>query len=204
MPTSIPPPPGVIVLGSASPRRREILESRGASFVVHVAAIDEAVHPGEDPDGYLTRVVRAKLVAVRAGLPADVRGRAKAILVADTSVIVGGAILGKPADADEACAMIERLAGRTHEVHTRFTLAGIAAESPIHEETVVTRVTMRSITHARALAYAASGEGMDKAGGYAVQGRAAAFVRRIEGSYANVVGLPACEVAVALEARGLR
>ncbi len=96
--------------------------------------------------------------------------------------------------------MILLLAGRSHEVHTRFLLA---SQGAIHEETVVTKVTFRPLTKARARAYAETGEGLDKAGGYAVQGLASAFVSRIEGSYSNVVGLPACEVMMALEARGM-
>ncbi len=95
--------------------------------------------------------------------------------------------------------MIERLAGATHEVHTRFALASIEAGAFLHEETVRTEVTFRAVDHARALAYAESGEGLDKAGAYAVQGMASAFVSRICGSYSNVVGLPACELSVAIE-----
>jgi septum formation protein len=192
--------PRLVVLGSASPRRREILESLRVPHVVFAAAVDEDVLPGERPDAYLVRVVRAKLVAVRAALPADLRARATAILVADTSVLVGDAILGKPADAHDARRMIERLAGRTHEVHTRFALASVDAAGFLHEETVRTRVTFRALTPGAVRAYAESGEGMDKAGGYAVQGLGAGLVARIEGSYTNVVGLPACEVVVALEA----
>lgn len=100
--------------------------------------------------------------------------------------------------------MIARLAGRTHEVWTRFAIG--AAEAPartLHEETVSTRVTFRPLTSERVRAYVASGEGMDKAGAYAIQGRGAGLVSRIEGSYSNVVGLPACEVMVALERLGL-
>jgi septum formation protein len=201
-----------VILGSGSPRRREILASLGVAYVVHVAAVDEDVFHGETPEGYLVRVVRAKLEAVRAALPDALRARASAVLVADTSVIVAGhegpAILGKPVDAAEALRMIEQLAGATHEVHTRFAIASVSlTESPgafLHEETVRTWVTFRTLTPARARAYAESGEGLDKAGGYAVQGMGAAFVARIDGSYSNVVGLPACEVAVALEQLGLR
>lgn len=200
-----------LVLGSGSPRRREILGNLRVPFVVHVAPADESTRPGEDAGAYLHRVVRAKLEAVchafAAGAPevlaAVVRG-ASAVLVADTSVIDAGAILGKPASEAEAEAMIARLAGRTHEVWTRFAIG--AAESParvLHEETVVTRVTFRPLTPARIRAYAESGEGSDKAGAYAVQGLGAGLVSRIEGSYMNVVGLPACEVLVALESLGL-
>ena len=193
-----------LVLGSASPRRREILENGRIPHVVFGAPADETVHPGEAPDAYLERVVLAKLAAVRARIPPDLAARAAVVLVADTSVIDGDAILGKPANVIEAEAMIARLAGKAHEVHTRFAIgASTGRAAPLHAETVVTRVTFRHLSAADARAYAASGEGMDKAGGYAVQGLGAAFVSRIDGSYTNVVGLPACEVVVALSALGL-
>jgi septum formation protein len=183
-----------LVLGSGSPRRREILGSLGVPFVVRAADVDETVRAGEAADAYLARIVDAKLAAVRAAGPGE------AILVADTSVIEGGAILGKPASVDEAEEMIERLAGRTHEVHTRFAIGSATA---VHAETVITRVTFRTLSRAQIRSYAESGEGTDKAGAYAVQGRGAGLVSRIEGSYSNVVGLPACEVLIALERLGL-
>lgn len=195
-----------VLLGSGSPRRREILTNLRVSFIVHVAGADESTRPDEGAAAYLERVVRAKLLAVTQALP-DLSTRASAVLVADTSVIDRGSILGKPADVDEAEAMIARLAGRTHEVWTRFAIgaavAGPPLPAPLHEQTVITRVTFRTLTPARIRAYAESGEGMDKAGGYAVQGLGAGLVARIEGSYTNVVGLPACEVLVALEGLGL-
>ena len=187
------------------------MESLRVAHVVFVAAVNEDVGASETPSAYLERIVRAKLAAVRSALPSELEARASAILVADTSVIVpaksGEIILGKPADVEEAYQMIARLAGTTHEVHTRFALASVsvapAADAYLHEQTVCTRVTFRELRPADLRAYAESGEGRDKAGGYAVQGMAAAFVTRIDGSYSNVVGLPACEVAVALEERDL-
>jgi septum formation protein len=207
-----------LVLGSGSPRRREILANLGVPFVVHVAGADETIEDGELPQAYLERVVRAKLAAVgevytpTSGSPVAPRDvvSTTAVLVADTSVIDGVTILGKPADLDEAEAMIARLAGRTHEVWTRFAIArvdaiGAPARTLVvaHEETVITRVTFRALSAAQVRAYAVTGEGLDKAGGYAVQGRGAGIVARVEGSYTNVVGLPACELLVALEALGL-
>jgi septum formation protein len=189
-----------LVLGSGSPRRREILDSLRVPHVVLVADADETVLAGENADAYLERVVLAKLAGVRAKLHGERRGAV--ILVADTSVIVDGAILGKPASDADGLAMIERLAGRTHEVHTRFAI-GTGDAAPLHAETVITRVTFRPLGAGEARAYVASGEGKDKAGGYAVQGLGASFTQRIDGSYANVVGLPACEVAVALRRLGL-
>ena len=192
----------MIILGSASPRRREILESLGVPHVVFVASIDEDVLPGEHVDAYLVRIVRAKLAAVRATLPGDLRTTARAILVADTSVIATGegeVVLGKPKDEADALRMVTCLEGTTHEVHTRFALASVEDGAFLHEETVRTKVTFRPLTAARLQAYAATGEGMDKAGAYAIQGLGSALIARVEGSYSNVVGLPACELSVALE-----
>ena len=198
-----------LLLGSGSPRRREILANLRIPFVVHVVPADESTRPGEGAAAYLQRIVHAKLEAVAtafaagSGAPEEVRTTA-AVLVADTSVIDDGAILGKPEGLEEAEAMIARLAGRTHEVWTRFAIgAPESAARFLHEETVITRVTFRALTAAHVRAYAESGEGSDKAGGYAVQGLGAGLVARIDGSYTNVVGLPACEVVVALEGLGL-
>jgi septum formation protein len=190
-----------LVLGSASPRRREMIALLGVPFVVRTADADESQRAGEAPGAYLERVARAKLDAVRASLG---DAPAAGILVADTIVVApGGAILGKPRDDDEARAMIERLAGATHEVSTRFLLgAPRPGDAVAHAQTVTTRVTFRAVSPAEVRAYAATGEGRDKAGAYAVQGRAAAFVERIDGSYSSVVGLPLCEVVVAMRAVG--
>lgn len=189
-----------LVLGSSSPRRREMMAMLGVPFVVRTANVDESMHAGEDPRAYLERVTLAKLDAVRSGSGADATG----VLVADTIVIApDGGVLGKPRDDDEARAMIERLAGATHEVSTRFLLAPAAPSAPaLHAQTVTTRVTMRTVTRDEASGYAATGEGRDKAGAYAVQGRAAAFIERLDGSYTSVVGLPLSEVVVAMRALG--
>ncbi|HRH00304.1 MAG TPA: Maf family protein [Polyangiaceae bacterium] len=192
-----------LVLGSGSPRRREILAAIGVPFVVHKVEANEDVLPGESALVYLDRVTRAKLDAVSSTLPEDLGDRAGAVLVADTSVVLDGEVLGKPESEEGARRMIARLAGRSHEVCTRFVLAH-ATGAVAHAETVITRVTFRALSPAQVDAYAASGEGTDKAGAYAVQGLGGALVSRIEGSYSNVVGLPACEVAVALERLGLR
>jgi septum formation protein len=157
--------------------------------------VDERVLEGEGVDAYLARVARAKLDAAREGAPPE-----RAVLVADTTVVLDGAILGKPGDVAEAGRMIARLAGRVHEVKTRFA---IAAGALLHEETVTTAVTFRALSETQIRAYAESREGLDKAGAYAVQGLGGGIVSRISGSYTNVVGLPACEVVVALAALGL-
>jgi septum formation protein len=167
-------------------------------FVVLPAEVDEAPREGEPPGPYLLRVVDAKLAAVRAAAPAD----SAAVLVADTVVVGSGdAILGKPRDDAEALSMLTRLSGVVHEVSTRYCLApASASEPPWRAETVTTRVTFRALGRDEIEAYVATGEGKDKAGAYAIQGAAAGFVRRIEGSYTNVVGLPLCEVVEALRA----
>lgn len=207
-----------LLLASGSPRRREILQTLGIPHKVGAPPnVDESVLPGETPDTYLDRIVRRKLQFACIDLVAPsetlgdtlrnielVAGSVAVVLVADTSVIDRDVILGKPRSLDEAEAMLARLAGRTHEVHTCFALGepdvrGLA----LHVETVRTRVTFRALSDARIQAYAASGEGFDKAGAYAIQGRAAGFVSRIEGSYSNVVGLPASELVAALESLGL-
>jgi septum formation protein len=198
-------PSSPLILGSGSPRRREILTRAGVPFVVLVGDANEEVLPREAVEAYLARVVLAKLGAVRVRARAggeDLAGRA--ILVADTSVVDGEDILGKPVDEAEALAMITRLSARTHEVRTRFALAEATGDAaPLVAETVVTRVTFRAITPEEARAYVASGEGRDKAGGYAVQGGAGPFVERIDGSYSNVVGLPEEAVSRALSSAGL-
>jgi septum formation protein len=205
-----------MLLASGSPRRREILHQLRIPHLVSApAGVDESVRDGEHAGAYLERVVRAKLEAActvfgptEAAMGDTLRGVNVAaasivVLVADTSVIVDGAILGKPESLAEAESMIARLAGRTHEVWTRFALGGPSNEAKVlHAETVVTRVTFRALTPERVRRYAESGEGDDKAGAYAVQGLGAALVARIEGSYSNVVGLPAAEVVVALETLG--
>ncbi len=197
-----------LVLGSRSPRRLEILISLGVPCEVRPADVDEAVAVDEPAGPYLERVCAAKLAAAGAAL-----GVPRVVLVADTSVIVDGDILGKPANAEEAAAMIARLAGRSHEVWTRFAIGASSdreaearrreAADLLHAETVRTRVAFRALSVGAIRRYAATGEGLDKAGAYAIQGKGSGLVSRIEGSYTNVVGLPACEVSVALERLGL-
>jgi septum formation protein len=191
-----------LVLGSASPRRRDLLATLGVPFVVCSADVDESVHEGEAPQAYVERVALAKLRAVCARYP----GKESGVLVADTIVIAPDlALLGKPRDDDEGRAMLERLAGATHQVSTRFVLAASslhAEAQPDHAQTVTTQVTFRALLPSEIRAYVASGEGRDKAGSYAAQGNAAAFVERIDGSFTGVVGLPVCEVVLALRALG--
>jgi septum formation protein len=189
-----------VVLGSASPRRREMFASLGVPFIVRAPDVDETPAPGEPADRYIERVVDAKLANVRAGDLGDAEG----VLVADTVVVApGGAILGKPRNDADARSMLERLSGVAHHVSTRFILAPAArGQPPWNVQTVTTQVVFRALDAGEIDAYVATGEGRDKAGAYAVQGAASAFVTRIEGSYTGVVGLPLAEVVAALRARG--
>ncbi len=185
-------------LGSASPRRREILTGLGVPIVVAPADVVEDVESGEGPLEYLTRIVDKKLraVAERPDLPSGA-----SILVADTTVVIDDAILGKPRDAEEAASLVGKLVGRTHVVYTRYAIADGARV--VKARTVASRVTMRAASADEVRRYAETGEGLDKAGAYAVQGIGAFLIERIEGSYSNVVGLPACEVIQDLVDAGL-
>jgi septum formation protein len=190
-----------LLLGSASPRRRDILAGLGLPIAVLPADVVEDVLPGEPPLSYLERVVSDKLAAVAAraaGLTFS------AILVADTSVVIGERILGKPRDVAEAEQLLSALVGRTHVVYTRYAVATAAkAATPICARTVASQVTMRAASPDEVRRYAATGEGLDKAGAYAVQGIGTFLIERIDGSYSNVVGLPACEVVSDLVQNGL-
>ncbi|MBL9026961.1 MAG: septum formation protein Maf [Myxococcales bacterium] len=188
-----------LLLASASPRRRELLERVGLPLVVLAVDVDETPLPAEPAAAYVERVTLAKLAA--AGQAASARGIGHAAcLVADTTVVVDGAILGKPADASEGAAMIRAIAGRAHEVSTRFAIALAGQAGVAHAQTVTTRVHVRALDEDFIARYVATGEGRDKAGGYAIQGLFSSAIPRIEGSYTNVVGLPVSEVVEALEA----
>ena len=187
-----------LVLGSASPRRRELLGLVGIPVTVVAAPVDERVGEGEEPAAYLQRIVAVKLAAAR---QASLSLASPGVLVADTIVLLDGEVLGKPENREVGAAMLTRLSGRAHEVRTRFALR--AAAGLEHAQTVSTAVFFRQLSADEIARYAASGDGLDKAGGYAIQGLGSFAVTRIEGSYANVVGLPVCEVVVALKRLGL-
>jgi septum formation protein len=181
-----------LLLGSASPRRRDILTGLGLPIHVLPADVLEDVLPGEAPLAYLERVVSDKLSAVAARSAGVTFG---AVLVADTSVVLGERILGKPRDVAEAEELLSLLVGRTHVVYTRYAIA--RADEPgvaVCARTVASQVTMRPASSDEVRRYAATKEGLDKAGAYAVQGIGTFLIERIDGSYSNVVGLPACEV----------
>jgi septum formation protein len=191
-----------LILGSGSPRRREILSGLGIPLRIVVGSVDETPRPAEAVHEYLSRVVADKLDAALGKLP---RGDAvPAVLVADTIVVVDGEILGKPRDVGEAAQLVSRLVGRSHVVRTRYAIQeGRAPGGPRVERTVESLVTMRAAGSDVVARYAATGEGLDKAGAYAAQGIGAFLVEKIDGSFSNVVGLPACEVARDLVEMGL-
>jgi septum formation protein len=176
-----------LILASASPRRAELLRLAGFDFDVVPADVDEAVRPGEAPVDYVRRLAGAKAAAVRLRHPGW-----NIVLGADTAVVVDGMILGKPRDDDDARAMLQRLAGRSHEVMTGVSLRNEHTEL---DAVVTTRVTFSPLSDEDIAAYVASGEGRDKAGAYAIQGLASRFIPSIDGSYSNVVGLPVALVA---------
>jgi septum formation protein len=189
-----------LVLASASPRRRELLERLGLVLQVIPADVDEAPQTGELAGAYVRRISIAKCDKVSDASPPDeTDGPKLAVLGADTTVVVDATILGKPSDEREARAMLARLAGRRHEV---ITGTSVRFGGRRIERAVTTLVALRALQSAELDAYVASGEWRGKAGGYAVQGIAAAFVTDLRGSVTNVIGLPLAEVLADLLALG--
>jgi len=186
----------MLVLASASPRRRELLTQAGYDFEVCPANIPEQRRPGEGPIDFVTRLAREKAQFVFDRL--QTRAEPTLVLGADTIVVVADQILGKPRDAADAARMLRLLSGRAHHVLTGVCL--LAADG-IEVAVETTAVTMRELADERIAAYIATGEPMDKAGAYAIQGRAARWIPRVEGCYFNVVGLPLARVASMIEAR---
>lgn len=186
-----------LILASASPRRRELLAQAGFTFEVHPAHINEDLHAGEDPIDYVVRLAREKAEAVYAQT-ADTDA---VTLGADTTVTLDGHILAKPEDAADAARMLRLLSGRTHRVIT-----GVAIASSIGVEVAaeVTGVQFLTLSDDEIAAYIETGEPMDKAGAYGIQGYAAKWIPRIEGCYFNVVGLPLAMVSTMLEMHHLR
>ncbi len=179
-----------LVLASQSPRRRELLSQLGILAEVRPAHADEAVHPGEAARDYVLRVARDKARAV----PGDV------VLAADTAVVLGGEVLGKPRDAEDARRMLRALSGTRHEVLTGVCVRRGATE---HTAVVAAQVRLDPLTDAQIDWYVATGEPLDKAGAYAIQGIAGAFVRELRGSVSNVIGLPLAETLGLLREAGV-
>lgn len=188
-----------IYLASASPRRQELLQQMGIRFEALPSNVLETRAPGESPEVYVQRVAADKarfvshLIATRA-LPA------RPVLGADTEVLLDGVILGKPGDAEHAAGMLRLLSGRTHQV-----LSGVCVihAGVTHEALSESRVTFAELGEADIAAYVATGEPLGKAGGYAIQGRGAVYIERLEGSYSGVMGLPIFETARLLRAAGI-
>ncbi|HUU00874.1 MAG TPA: Maf family protein [Myxococcota bacterium] len=186
----------MLVLASASPRRKELLAMAGVSFIVIPAGIAERPLPGEGAGSFSARAAREKAQAVR-------RREASAwVLGADTTVVLDGAILGKPADENEAGRMLRALSGREHRVLTAVAL--LKPDGALFGERLLqTRVRFRRLSEALIECYTATGEPRDKAGAYGIQGRGAMLVESIDGSYTNIVGLPLPETLEMLEDAGL-
>jgi nucleoside triphosphate pyrophosphatase len=185
----------MIYLASASPRRRELLRQLGVRFEAVAPDVVEALHDGESAFDYVLRLANAK--SRRGAELAHARGwAARPVLGADTEVVLDGEILGKPADRAHALDMLGRLSGRTHQVLTAISL--------LHQDEISAAVSDNRVTFASLLSsdidrYWDTGEPVDKAGGYAIQGAGAAFIARIEGSYSGIVGLPLYELAQLLK-----
>jgi septum formation protein len=184
-----------LVLASGSPRRRDFLSELGLQFLVTTAAVDEGGRPGEVPEAFVRRLASEKAWAVAKHHPDHV------ILGADTVVVRDGCLLGKPLNRREAEEILTSLSGRWHEVWTGFALC---CQQPRFEQVaaVVTRVRFADLSPAVIAAYAASGDGDDKAGAYGIQSGGAFLVAEISGSYTNVIGLPVAEVVAALHEIG--
>lgn len=178
------------ILASASPRRADLLRSAGLNFEVIPAQVDESALPGEAPADLVVRLSRLKAAAIFDAYPEAL------VLGADTVVVSKGMLLGKPADAEEANKMLNALSGETHQVLTGFSI--FRPDRPCHQQLCSTHVTFRRLADEEVQVYVDSGEPLDKAGAYGIQGNAAAFVKSIDGSYTNVVGLPLAEVVEAL------
>lgn len=195
--------PPVLYLASQSPRRLELLQQIGISCPVIVADIDETVQNRELPEDY---VVRLAIEKAKAGWNL-VSSHNKAVLGSDTAVVIHGKILGKPDDASDAKRMLQLLSGQTHQVMTAVALATRSADSVVPEVNYVINindVSFKVLSDKEISDYVATGEGLDKAGAYAIQGFAAAFICHLSGSYSGVMGLPLYETVELLEKAGIR
>ncbi|HEX5539736.1 MAG TPA: Maf family protein [Methylophilaceae bacterium] len=189
----------VIYLASRSPRRADILQQLGVQFTVLPSDIDESQLAGEQPEAYVLRLATQKAQAC-AKLVNTNGMRDLPILAADTTVSLDGLILGKPVDDEDARNMLRRLSGSWHEVHSGV---GLATQQGVVSAISSTRVQMAELSDAMIAAYIATGEPRDKAGAYGIQGLAGTFIRRIEGSYSGVMGLPIYETAELLGEAGI-
>lgn len=189
--------PTLIYLASRSPRRVELLNQIGFTCETLPADIDEAQFSNESPESYVIRLAQQKAQACLLGL--NVEQRARPILAADTTVVLAGEVLGKPENDDDARRMLGMLSGSLHQVHTAVALA---FNNEIEVVLSTTIVEMMELSEAQIDAYIATGEHRDKAGSYGIQGAAGAWIKRINGSYSGVMGLPVYETAALLRAQG--
>lgn len=185
----------VVCLASVSPRRRELLTQIGVPHIIIAADIDETAQPGELPRDYVTRMARQKALTVR-----DRGATALPVLAADTTVVLDDVIYGKPRDRADGIAMLQCLAGRTHEV---LTAVAVATAGEVALRLSTSAVRFRDLTLEECRAYWETGEPRDKAGSYGVQGHAGVFIESLRGSYSGVMGLPLFETAELLRAAGI-
>jgi septum formation protein len=185
-----------LILASSSPRRQGYLHDLGLQYRVHAADIDEELLPGEDPQDFVRRLAVEKARPVMELYPASW------IVAADTVVSLADSVLGKPQDSADALSMLMQLSGKEHWVRTGMCLA-CRQEGVLAVQSVATRVLFSPFSEKVAQAYVATGEPLDKAGSYGIQGQGAFLVKEIMGSYSNVVGLPLCELLVMLEEHGV-
>ena len=185
-----------LILASASPRRRELLSSIGLTFTVEASSVEEVQRAGEAPETYVRRLAEEKAGEIAARHP-DAW-----VIAADTIVFIHGRILEKPADHADAVRMLSMIAGEVHEVFTGLTLRQNATDAS-HTRVVTTRVHMLPLSPEEIEWYVSTGEPMDKAGAYAVQGMGAMLIESIEGNYTNVVGLPLSTLYEMMKAEGL-
>ena len=179
-----------LILASQSPRRKELLGLLGIPFEIQVSQADETMEPGKDPACQVGDVSRRKAAAISA-TEEDV------VIAADTIVVCDGVILGKPVDREDACRMLRMLSGKAHQVMTGMT---VLYQDRIHTCTEVTDVYFRQLSEKEICRYVDSGEPMDKAGAYGIQGGAALFAEKLCGDYYNVMGLPVCRLTQVLDA----
>jgi septum formation protein len=183
-----------IILASASPRRKELLDQIRVTYRVYPVDLDETPLPDEIPLNYVQRLAAEKSAVCQAQLYTQIP-----VLAADTAVVLGRVIMGKPKDQADALAMLMQLSGKTHQVYSAISLRGRE-----HTQAVsITEVTFRCLTEREILSYWHSGEPVDKAGSYAIQGRGGVFVESIKGSFSGVVGLPLFETAELLSKQGI-
>ena len=183
-----------IILASASPRRKELLDQIKVTYKVHPVDLDETPLPDETPLDYVQRLAAEKSAACVAQLKTEIP-----VLAADTAVVLGRVIMGKPKDQADALAMLTQLSGKTHQVYSAISLRGREHSLAVS----ITEVTFRCLTEREMLDYWHSGEPVDKAGSYAIQGMGGVFVESIKGSFSGVVGLPLFETAELLSKQGI-